>query len=139
MRTKCIIFGEAIRIRVKNFKQTLGENYLKSTKIAITSCKFAKILRGSMPPVPLELFLSLNQLQISSAEKSTLEKYVKIMPTTLFNFFAVQLPTLVVGQENFVIGFGPLYFRNASATAGHTGNKTLSIPAVSSFSVCPKP
>ena len=32
-----------------------------------------------MPSDPLEPFLRLNQLQISSAEKNTLEKSVKIM------------------------------------------------------------
>ena len=51
VRTKCIIFGEALRIRVKKFKQNLAEeNYSKSTKIAITACKFSKIFYGSMPP-----------------------------------------------------------------------------------------
>ena len=72
--TKCIIFGEALRIRVKKFKQNLSENHLKSTKITITACKFSKIFRGSMSPNPLEPFLCLNELQISSAEKNTLEK-----------------------------------------------------------------
>ena len=50
VRTKCIMFGEALRIRVKKFKQNLAENYSKSTKIAITACKFSKIFWGSMPP-----------------------------------------------------------------------------------------
>ena len=57
LRTKCIIFGEALRIRVKILKQTLPENHSKSTKIAIIACKFSKILRGSMPPDPLRAFL----------------------------------------------------------------------------------
>ena len=52
VRTKCIIFGEALRIRVKQFKQNLPENYLNGTKTAITACKFSKIFRGSMPPDP---------------------------------------------------------------------------------------
>ena len=69
VRTKCNIFGEALRTRVKKFKQNLAEEYAKSTKIAITACKFSKFFRGSMPPDPLEPFLFLNQLQISSAEK----------------------------------------------------------------------
>ena len=56
-------------------KICLNENYSKSTKIAITTCKFSKLFRGSMPRTLLELFLVLNQLQISSAEKTnTLEK-----------------------------------------------------------------
>ena len=41
-----------------------------------------------MPPEPLELFLFLNQLQICSAKKYTLEKNVKIMPPPPpFKFF----------------------------------------------------
>ena len=40
VRTKCIIFGEALRIKVKKFKQDLLENYSQSTKIAVTACKF---------------------------------------------------------------------------------------------------
>ena len=54
VRTKCIIFGEALRIRVKKFEQNLRENYLESTKITITVCKFSKHFRGSMPPDPLK-------------------------------------------------------------------------------------
>ena len=71
VRTKCIIFGEALRIRVIKFKENLRENYTKSTKIAIAACKFSKNFRGSMPPNPLEPFLFFNQLQISSAKKNT--------------------------------------------------------------------
>ena len=48
MRTKCIIFGEALRIKVKNFKQNLAENYSKSIIIAIRACKFSKNFRESM-------------------------------------------------------------------------------------------
>ena len=62
-------FGEALRIRVKKFKQTLPENYSESTKIAITACKFSKIFRVARPRTPLELFFFLNQLQICSFEK----------------------------------------------------------------------
>ena len=57
VRAKGITFGEALRIWVKKFKHNLPENYLKSTKKAITACKFSKIFRGSMPPDPLELLL----------------------------------------------------------------------------------
>ena len=31
VRTKCIIFGEKLKIKVKKFKQNLPENYSKST------------------------------------------------------------------------------------------------------------
>ena len=76
VRTKCIIFGEALGIRpkVKKCKQNYPEIYSKSTKIAITACKFSKIFRGSMPPTFLGPFLFLNQLQINSAEKNAPEK-----------------------------------------------------------------
>ena len=46
VRTKCSIFGEALKIKVKKFKQNLHENYLKSAKIAITACKFSNFFRG---------------------------------------------------------------------------------------------
>ena len=78
MRTKCIIFGEALRIRVKKLKQKLRENYSESTKITIAACKFSKIFQGSMPPDPLEPFLCLSQLQISSTEKKHLKKVWKL-------------------------------------------------------------
>ena len=41
----------------KNFKQKLPESYSKSTKIAITSCEFSKLFRGSMSPDPPRAFL----------------------------------------------------------------------------------
>ena len=56
VRTKCIIFSEVLKIRVEKFKQNLCENYLKSTKITITACKFSKIFWGSIPPDPPRAF-----------------------------------------------------------------------------------
>ena len=53
MRTKCIMFDEALRNRVKKFKQILRENYSKSTKIAITAFKN---LPGEHVPKPLQNF-----------------------------------------------------------------------------------
>ena len=38
----CIVFGEALRISVKN--------YSKSTKMAIRACPFSNFFRGSMSP-----------------------------------------------------------------------------------------
>ena len=35
----------------------------------------------------------------------------------LLNFFATLLPSLVVDEENLVIGFEPPHFKNASAIA----------------------
>ena len=52
VRTKCIIFREALRIRGKNFKQSLAENYSKSTEIAITACKFSKFPGEHAPGSP---------------------------------------------------------------------------------------
>ena len=57
VRAKCIIFGEALGIRVKKLKQNLAEKYPKNTKIAIIACKFSKIFGGSMPPDPPRTFL----------------------------------------------------------------------------------
>ena len=103
LRTKCIIFGEALRIGVKKFKHNLPENYSKSTKIAIPACKFLNFFGVACPRTPVELFLFLNQLQISSAEKNTLGFYA----TPLLKCLISPLPTLVVGEENLVIDFGP--------------------------------
>ena len=58
VRTKCMIFDEALRIGVQKLKQNLQENYSKqSTKIASIACKFLKIFGGSLPPYLLRAFL----------------------------------------------------------------------------------
>ena len=77
VRTKCITFGERLKIRSQKYKQTLCENCSKSTKMAITACKFSKIVRGIMPPDPLESFLLFKLLKINSVGKTTLEKVAK--------------------------------------------------------------
>ena len=60
----------------------------------------------------------INQLQISSAEKSTLDgRRGSYVSPPLFKFLATPLPVLDVGEENLAIGFGPPHFRNASAIA----------------------
>ena len=82
MLDRFVVVVEVLRIRVKKSKPSLCENYSKSTKLAITACKFSKIFRGSMPSDPLQLFLSFNQLQISSAKKKTLKRYVEIIIIT---------------------------------------------------------
>ena len=47
---------------------------------------------GDMPPDPLEPFLCFKQLEISSAEKTTLKKCVEIMHTPpFFKFLATPL------------------------------------------------
>ena len=63
------LFGKALRIRNKIFKQNLPDNYSKSTKIANAVRKFSKFSGEAYPRTPLELFLFPNQLQICSAEK----------------------------------------------------------------------
>ena len=67
----------------------LPETYSKSTKIAITACKFFS--REHAPWTPLKLFLFLNQLQIFSAVKNTLEKNVEIMPPPLLKFLVTPM------------------------------------------------
>ena len=58
---------------------------------------------------PLQLFLFLNQFQISSAKKNTLDKKCGnyALPPPFLKILATPLPALVVGKENLVIGFGP--------------------------------
>ena len=68
VQTKCIIFGEALSIRVKKFKQNLRENYLKSTKTTITACKFSNFFRGSMTPDSPRAF-SLSQSLVLPKKK----------------------------------------------------------------------
>ena len=43
-------FGEALRIRVKNFNQNLAENYSKSIEIALKHVHFFNFFEGSKPP-----------------------------------------------------------------------------------------
>ena len=84
MRTKCIIFGEALKIRGKKFKQNLPEIYSKSTKTASTACTFSNVFRRTCPQTSLVTFLLLNQLQICSVKKNnTLERNVEIMASAL--------------------------------------------------------
>ena len=69
LRTKCIIFGEALRFRGKIFKQNLPKNCSKSTKMATTVRKFSKTFRESMPLDPPTAFFILIMLQKISAGK----------------------------------------------------------------------
>ena len=80
MRTKCIIFGEVLISKAKQFKQNLPKNYAKSTKIAITACKFSKFFRGSMPPDPPRTFLVIQSASTLFGQgRNTLEKNAEIM------------------------------------------------------------
>ena len=58
VRTKCILFGEALRIRLKKFKQNFPENYSKSTKIAIATCNISKFFMGACPRTPRVFLVS---------------------------------------------------------------------------------
>ena len=82
--------GEALKIRVKTFKQNLHKNCSKSTKTVITACEFSKF-SGDMPPHPLEFFLLLNQLQTNFAEKKTFEINVENMAHLLLKFLTTPL------------------------------------------------
>ena len=120
VRTKCIIFPEALRIRVKTFTHNLPEKYSTSTKIAITACKFSKFFRGSTPPAPLGSFLFLHHFKLvlkNQKRKYDGKKSGNYAPPPPLKFFATPLPALVVGEENLVIGFGLPHFRTASAIA----------------------
>ena len=83
VETKCIIFGSAYRIRVKNFKQNLPENYSKSTKIAITASNFSKIFRRSMPPDPLRAH---RVSQSASSLFCPQKMWKSCLPPFFFNF-----------------------------------------------------
>ena len=85
MRTKCIIFGETLRIRIKKFKQNLPKSYSKSTNIAITTCKFSKFFRGSMPPDHPRAFLvfKLASNLFCQKKKKYAQKLWKLCPPLL--------------------------------------------------------
>ena len=53
VRTKGIIFGEALKIRGQKYKQTLPENCSKSTQMAIKLRKLSKFFPECMSPNPL--------------------------------------------------------------------------------------
>ena len=82
-------------LRLKKFNHNSPKNYLKGTKIAISlqHVNFQKFLGGACPRTTLELSW-FNQLQISSAEKNTLEKMWKLCPL-LFKIF--RYATAVLG------------------------------------------
>ena len=86
VRTKCIIFGEVLKIRVIKFEQNLPKIHSRSTKIAITACKFLKNFGG------ISCF-SISFKLISSAEKkNTLEKMWRLCPSPLLlNLLATPL------------------------------------------------
>ena len=86
LKLKCTIFDEALRICVKRFKQKLRENYLKSTEIAITACKFSKIFREGMPPDPPRVFHPSKSASSYFYRKNTLAKNAEIMAHPFQNF-----------------------------------------------------
>ena len=86
VRTRCIIFGEALRVRVKKFKQNSPENYSKSTKMAITACavSFQNLSRRSIPPDLPKAFSCFSiSFTLVCPQKNTLEKNVEIMAPSL--------------------------------------------------------
>ena len=52
VRTKCIIFAEALNVRGQKHKQNFLKNCLKSTKMAIAVSQFSKIFPGKHAPGP---------------------------------------------------------------------------------------
>ena len=71
-----MLFHEALRNRVKTFRQNLLENYSKTTKldIIIRFVNFQKLSGRACPRTSLEPFLFLNMLQINSTKKIPLIK-----------------------------------------------------------------
>ena len=91
MRAKCIVIGEALRIKVKKFQQNLRENYWKSTKIAITACKFSKYFRVSMPPDHPKVFLASPSVSNKFSRKKYAWKKCGNYSGPLFKFLATPL------------------------------------------------
>ena len=80
VRTKCFIFGEALRIRFKKFK------------IAITVRKFSKFFQGSMPPDHPRAFVSQSTLTLFCRKKSCApKKDVEILALPLSKSLATPL------------------------------------------------
>ena len=61
-----------------------------------------------MPPNPPKSCLFNNQLQISFTEKIRWKKCGNYVSPPFLKFLATSLPAVVVGEENLIIGFGPL-------------------------------
>ena len=92
-------FANHFGIRVKKFKQHLPENYSKSTKIAITECRFSKIIRGSMPPdLPRAFNIPNYEFVFSSPRRNS--GGVGVYISTHFNFYNVGLQQNWIGSEH---------------------------------------
>ena len=75
-----MICGETLKLRSQKYEQTLPVNCLKSTKMAITVCKFSKFSGEACPRTPLESFLLLSCLKLTLPalpEKNKLKKVAK--------------------------------------------------------------
>ena len=70
MQTKCIIFGEAIKVRGKKYEQTWSEIVQKALKWPLQCANFQNFSGEACPRITLELFLLLKLLKINSAEKN---------------------------------------------------------------------
>ena len=68
------MFGEALRIRVKNLNKICLKIIQKAVNQPLQHVNFQKFSGLTCPRTLLEPILLLNQLQICSAEKNTLEK-----------------------------------------------------------------
>ena len=72
VRTKCII-GEALKVRGQKYDKLSIKIVQKALKWPLQYANFQKFFGGACPRTPLESFLALKLLKISSAEKNTLE------------------------------------------------------------------
>ena len=129
VRTKYIIFGETLRIKGKQFKQNLHKNCSKSTKIAITACKFSKTFRVSMTSDPPKTFFIFKCLNMILPEKNTLENISKFGAPSLKknSEYAADMKTFFKGLIfKLFLGLPSLYLVNIQT------NQTF-IPSTKNF------
>ena len=102
---KCIIFGETLRFKGKNFNQNLPKTCSKSTKWPLQYISFTKFFRGTCPRTPLEPFLFSICFKTILPEKKTFENMSK---------FSAPLPEKFLNtsqtRKNFLKSFLHLFW-----------------------------
>ena len=73
MRTKCIIFGEALKVRGHKYDKLFLKIVQNTLKWPLQNANFQKFSGGACPRIPLESFLVLKLFEINSAEKTLLK------------------------------------------------------------------
>ena len=106
VQTKCIIFGETLRFKGKQFKQNLPQNCSKSANMATAICKFSKTFQGSISPDPLVPFLlSIFFKTILPERKNALENMANLGAPSLKKFLEY-----VAYMKAFLKGFLCLFW-----------------------------